>query len=138
MCEITLSRARRLSSKRISRHGACLVSAASNIPNPPEARSVSPGDGDGDVARHASGIFDHLVADAILPRFQVIGPELKYFLWNARQRFLPAWFLLDDGTALVGTQRVGEPIHLYFRQPVSHRALDNRRGELDLFFLRLA
>jgi hypothetical protein len=33
---MTLSRARRLSSERISRHGACFVSVASNIPNRPK------------------------------------------------------------------------------------------------------
>ena len=102
------------------------------MPQSPQA------DGDGDVARHASGVIDDLVADAIAPRFQIVGPELEYFLWNPRQRVLPAWLLLIDGTALVGAQRVGEPIHLYFRQSVSHRPLDDGRGELDLFLLGFA
>src|ERR1700726_2225152 len=82
--------------------------------------------------------IDDLVADAIAPRFQVVGPELKYFLWNSRQRVFPARLLLIDGAAPVGAQRVGEPIHLHFRQSVSHRPLDDGRGELDLFFLGFA
>src|SRR6266436_2797771 len=100
--------------------------------------SVSPGNGDGDVARHASRVIDDLVADAIAPGFQVVGPELKYFLWNSGQRVFPARLLLIDGAALVGTQRVGEPIYLHFRQSVSHCALDDGRGKLDFFLLGFA
>ena len=66
------------------------------------------------------------------------GFEQEYFLWNPRQRVLPTRFLLIDGTALVCAQRVGEPVHLYFRQSVSHRPLDNCRGKLDLFLLGFA
>src|SRR5258707_6314621 len=98
--------------------------------NSAELPSVSPGDGDGDVARQASREIDDLVADAIAPRFQVVGPELDYFLWNPRQRILPARLLLIDGPALVGAQRVREPRDLYFRQSVSHRSLNHCRGEL--------
>src|SRR6266550_3548288 len=98
----------------------CFRSNSAKLP------SISPGDGDGDVARHASREIDDLVADAIVPRFQVVGPELEYFLWNPRQRVFPARLLLIDGAALVGAQRVREPIHLHFRQSVSHRSLSAR------------
>src|ERR1700716_3820402 len=100
--------------------------------------SVSPGNGDGDVARQASREIDDLVADAIAPRFQVVGPQLKYFLWNPRKRVLPAWLLLVDGAALVGAQRVGEPIYLHLRHSVSHCPLNDGGGELDLFLLGFA
>src|SRR4051812_24182575 len=100
--------------------------------------SVSPGNGNGDVARNTSGVIDDLVADAIAPRFQIVGPELEYFLRNPRQRVLPTSFLLIDGAALVCAQRVGEPINLYFGQSVSHRPLDDGRGELDFLLLGFA
>src|SRR5262245_55130331 len=102
---------------------------------PAQSRSVSPGDGDPDVARHAAGKFDDLGADAIAARLQVVGPELEDILWDPRQRVLPARLLLIDGASLVGTQRIGEPIHLNFRQSVSYRALDHGRSQLDFFFL---
>src|SRR4030088_723402 len=95
--------------------------------------SVSPGNGDGDVARQASREIDDLVADAIAPRFQVVGPQLKYFLWNPRKRVLPAWLLLVDGAALVGAQRVGVPIYLHLRHAVSHDPLNDDGENVELF-----
>src|SRR5213594_4532837 len=94
--------------------------------------SVPPGNGDGDVARNTSGEIDDLVADAIAPRFQIVGPELEDFLRNARQRIFPTSFLLIDGAALVSAQRIGEAIDLDFRPSVAHRPLDHGRGQLDL------
>src|SRR5205809_5956226 len=91
--------------------------------------SVPPGNGDGDVARNTSGVIDDLVADAIAPRFQIVGPKLEDFLRNPGQRVLPTSFLLIDGAALICAQRVGEAIHLHFGQSVSHRSLDDGRGE---------
>src|ERR1700753_3231871 len=97
--------------------------------------SVPPSNDDGDVAGHAAGEVYDLVADAVASRFQVIVPELKDFLGYSGERILPARLLLIDGAALVGAERVREAIDLDFAEAVSHRTLDHRRGELDLFVL---
>src|SRR5215470_15630555 len=97
---------------------------------------LSPADGDADVAGDAAGKIDDLIADAIAPGFQVIGPELEYLLWDSCQRFLPARLHLVDGSALVGAEDVGKAVDLDFSQATSHGSLNDIGGKFDLLVFR--
>src|SRR5215468_11778737 len=95
-----------------------------------------PAQRNGDVAGHAAGKIDDLVADAIAARLQIVAPELVDFLRYPAQRLFPALFHLVDGAALVAAQRIREAVDLHLGQAVANGALDYGRSELHLLLLR--
>src|SRR5262249_24871163 len=96
----------------------------------------TPGYHDADVPRHVAGEIDNLIEEAIAAGFQVVGPELVDFARDSRQRAFPTRLLPADGAAAIGAERTGKPVDLHLAQAVSHRALDDGSGKLDLFVLR--
>src|SRR5215468_3542882 len=94
-----------------------------------------PAQRNGDVAGHAAGKIDDLVANAIAARLQIVAPELVDFLRYPAQRLFPPLFHLIDGAALVAAQRIREAVDLHLGQAVADGALNDCRGELDLLVL---
>jgi hypothetical protein len=76
---------------------------------------------------------DDLISDTVTTRFEVVGPELIDFPRYSRKRLFPTGLLLIDGAAVVDAQRVKETVDLDLGQPISHRAPDDGRRQLDLF-----
>ena len=117
-----------------------LPSAASFVLSPPRYRRfaslLAPTDSDADVAWHSAREINYLKFDPVAERLQVVGPQPMELLRNPSQGFLPARTLLANGSASIGTKRMGKAIDLNLRQSICDRALDDPDSKANLFMIR--
>jgi hypothetical protein len=63
---------------------------------------LTPDEDDTDIARYAAWKIDDVISNPVATGFEVVCPELIYFLRYSREGLFPTWLLLIDGAAVVG------------------------------------